>query len=91
MRRRRTDAIVTGADRIARATPNVTVKDAATSLRLQGLSAVHLNTLQQLDVLRRTRGMREVGSVQIPPHLQVGIPADVSGVEVRVNLAPIKG
>jgi hypothetical protein len=70
---------------------DVPVKDAATAVMLDHLHAVQSSTLQQLDILRKTRGQREVGSVKIPAHLQVAMPMDVSDVEVRSSLAPVLG
>jgi len=70
---------------------DVKPKDAATAVMLDHLNAVQSNTLQQLDILRKTRGQRDVGSVKIPAHLQVAMPVDVSDVEVRSSLAPVLG
>ena len=45
-------------------------KDAATQAALDGLLSVQKVTLDELAILRQTRGQREVGSVKVPPHLQ---------------------
>lgn len=58
---------------------------------LAHLHDVQVNIQQQLDVLRKTRGKRTVGEVKCPAHLQVGLSLDVSGVESRGTLLPIKG
>lgn len=73
-------------------TPEVVpVCDAATRVMLDHLHAVHVNTSAQLDILRKTRGQREVGSIKIPAHLQVPDLADDYGVESRGSILPILG
>ena len=73
-------------------TPEVVpVRDAVTSVMLDHLHAVHVNTAAQLDILRKTRGQREVGSVKVPAHLQVPDMVDDSGVESRGSILPILG
>lgn len=67
------------------------VKDAATQVLVDHIHAVHSNTRAQLDILRKTRGQREVGEVKIPAHLQVVEALDASGVEVRSQALPIRG
>jgi hypothetical protein len=63
----------------------------AARVMLDHLHSVQVSTQQQLDILRKTRGQRVVGEVRIPAHLQVPTSLDVSGVESRGNLLPIRG
>lgn len=75
----------------------VKVKDAATQVMVDNLAATQVSTRQQLDILRKTRGQREVGTVKIPPHLRDPMLINVSGgkqsrnspdgVELRATLA----
>lgn len=58
------------------------VKDQFDALSIQAAS-----TRQQLDILRQTRGSRNVGTVKVPPHLQTGDVLDGRGVERRGDVA----
>ena len=49
---------------------DVKAKDVATQIALDGLRSTQQSTLDQLAILRQTRGQREVGEVKIPVHLQ---------------------
>lgn len=69
------------------------VKDKMDLLMLNAKS-----TRQQLDILRKTRGQRDVGSVKVPPHLRAPEPLttgyrDSSGKVVdvvkRANVAAV--
>lgn len=55
------------------------------------IRSVHANVRAQLDILRKTRGQREVGSVKIPVEFQAPVVIDVDGVEQRSGLLPISG
>lgn len=55
------------------------------------LHGVQSSVREQLDILRKTRGQRNVGEVKIPAHLQAPLIVDVSGVEVRSSALPIHG
>lgn len=72
-------------------TPETMPVSADVRVILDHLHAVNQNTRDQLSILRKTRGQREVGAVKIPAHLQVPDIIDTSGVESRGSLAPIKG
>lgn len=65
--------------------------NSAAQVLLDYLHSTQVNTQQQLDILRKTRGQRQVGEVRIPAHLQVAQSLDVSGVESRGNILPIRG
>lgn len=65
--------------------------DVATRVMLDHLGAVQANTRMQLDILRKTRGQRNVGEVKIPAHLQSTEPVDDRGIESRGNILPISG
>lgn len=41
-------------------------------IQLGALEQTQQATLAQLDILRKTRGQRDVGSVKVPPHLRTG-------------------
>jgi hypothetical protein len=69
----------------------VPVLNEAVRVEAEYLHSVHTNIRQQLDILRKTRGQREVGTVKIPPHLQTNSPLDVRGVEERGSVLPIRG
>ena len=58
---------------------------------LDHLGAVQANTRMQLDILRKTRGQRNVGEVKIPAHLQFVEPLDDRGIESRGTILPISG
>lgn len=45
-------------------------KDVATQIAVDNLIAGQQNVLDQLAILRQTRGQRDVGSLKIPAHLQ---------------------
>lgn len=66
----------------------IKAKDIVTQVALDALSAAQHNTLDQLAILRQTRGQRQVGSLKIPPHLSGGtILLDDSGVQTRATRA----
>jgi hypothetical protein len=61
--------------------------DPATQIIQECLATQQRNVRQQLDILRKTRGQREVGTVKIPAHLQQPtIILDDSGVEERADI-----
>jgi hypothetical protein len=62
-------------------------KDVATQVALDALGASQQNTLDQLAVLRQTRGQRVVGSLKVPVHLQGSIMLDDSNVQKRTSRA----
>ena len=62
-------------------------KDVATQIALDALGAVQQHTLDELAILRQTRGQRDVGSLKIPANLQTTIPLDDSGVQTRAGRA----
>lgn len=45
-------------------------KDVATQIAVDGLISAQQNTLDQLAILRQTRGQRDVGQLKIPVNLQ---------------------
>lgn len=55
------------------------------------VDAVHATVRAELDVLRQTRGQREVGSVKVPAHLRAAEMLDDSGVEKRATILAIQG
>lgn len=62
---------------------------------VQGLAdqlfADHSNVRSQLDILRQTRGQRNVGELTIPAHLrQSEMLGSADGVETRVDVAAVK-
>ena len=70
---------------------DVPAMDAATKVLLDHVHAVQSRTRMELDILRKTRGQRNVGEVKIPAHLQIPTPMDASGVESRNSVLPIQG
>lgn len=70
---------------------DVPVKDVASKVVLDHLNSVQSNIRAQLDILRRTRGQRNVGEVRIPAHLRADDFIDDSGVESRGMIVPILG
>ena len=65
----------------------VTAKDAATQVAVDALVTVQQSTLDQLAILRQTRGQRDVGTLKIPPHLSGQILLDDGGVQTRNSRA----
>ena len=71
-------------------------KDSQTQAMLDALALAQQNTLDQLAILRQTRGKRQVEAVKIPAHLQQPVtyggraddPNSDAGVEVRGDIAP---
>ena len=57
--------------------------------RLSALSMEHTDRRKELDILRKTRGQRDVGSLKTPVHLTEGMPMDATGVKPRGDLAPV--
>lgn len=45
-------------------------KDVVTQIALDGLTSAQQSTRDQLAILRKTRGQRDVGQLKIPVHLQ---------------------
>jgi len=54
---------------------------------LAALSMEHTDVRKQLDILRQTRGQRQVGKLIIPPHLRSNEPMSDDGVELRGDVA----
>ena len=63
----------------------------ATKVMLDYVGGEQANIKMQLDILRKTRGQRNVGEVQIPAHLRVMEMLDASGVEERAMPFPVLG
>lgn len=57
--------------------------------QLDALMLTASETRAQLDILRKTRGQREVGSVKVPAHLQAPEPVSDTGVEHRATVAAV--
>ena len=57
--------------------------------RLAALSIEHSSQRKELDILRKTRGQRDVGSLKVPAHLQAGIPMAADDVKPRAQLAQV--
>jgi hypothetical protein len=62
-------------------------KDVATQLAVDALVAGQQGMLDQLAILRQTRGQRDVGSVVIPVHLRAPMPLNDDGVQARATRA----
>jgi hypothetical protein len=60
-------------------------KDVATQFAVDALVVGQQSTLDQLAILRQTRGQREVGKVIIPVHLRVPISLDDGGVQAKAT------
>lgn len=61
----------------------------ATRDQLDALSIEHTQVRQQLDILRKTRSQRDVGTLKIPAHLQTVITIDDTGVKQTGGIALI--
>lgn len=57
--------------------------------RLQAISIEHSQVRQELDILRKTRGKRTVGTVKVPAHLSAGVPLDTRDRVVDRNTGRI--
>lgn len=62
-------------------------KDVATQIALDSLTSAQDNTRQQLDILRKTRGQRDVGQLKIPVHLQQPFSLTDAGVKEKNSRA----
>ncbi len=62
-------------------------KDVATQLAVDALVAGQQDTLDQLAILRQTRGQRDVGKLIVPANLRSPFPLDDSGVTTRATRA----
>ncbi len=62
---------------------------AAVKDRLLAVSMEHTDIRRQLDVLRKTRGQRDVGALKVPAALQAGIPMSDSGVKARAQIQDV--
>ena len=49
-------------------------KDVETQVILDSLSVQHQQTLDELAILRKTRGQRDVGALKVPAHLREALP-----------------
>jgi hypothetical protein len=56
---------------------------------LDHLGSIQARTKMELDILRKTRGQRVVGEVQIPAHLREPGTETDAGVEQRGNILPL--
>src|SRR5258708_4512496 len=48
--------------------------------QLDAASMLHTDVRKQLDILRKTRGTRDVGTLKVPVELSAGIPMSDAGV-----------
>lgn len=62
-------------------------KDVVTQIALDGLRSTQQSTLDQLAILRQTRGQRQVGELKIPAHLQQPIALTDAGVKEKATRA----
>ena len=60
-------------------------KDAATQFAVDALVAGQQSTLDQLAILRQTRGQRDVGTLVVPVNLRNPFPLDDGGVQARAT------
>jgi len=87
------DVLKNAADRVGhsenRISNDVPAVNEVAKVMLDHLGSVQARTKMELDILRKTRGQREVGEVKIPAHLQFGEMESDSGVESRGNILPL--
>lgn len=58
-------------------------KDVPTQIAVDSLISTQKNTLDQLAILRQTRGQRDVGQLKVPAHLQQPFSLIDAGVQEK--------